>query len=646
MTPSKEQQAILEHKKGHAFVHAGAGCGKTSVLLASIGSAIQRGLPANAIIVLTYNRATVTDFKYRLTEEIGDDAELVKVHTFHSFGKSIIFDNHTQFGFTSRPKVKDENYWPQQLIDDLADEYKIDSKQLRKAFFARNNDNNGKILKQGLAPALKELLTVYPEFKRKHGFIDFDDMQELILTLFSKKAPLRKESNRYQFLLVDELQDINDHQAKLLGLLAPNIETTLMVGDSKQSIYRFRDASPKHWQRLQNNLCPNKLFHLNKLIKPTQIFYLTETFRCPVQSMGFINAVAAKVNKDTPLLSHQEGQPPSRHIFKDSDDQNDFLAKTITELLENGISHNEIAILAKNNSPLRVLKLALEGRGIDCIEKNTLDDDYRAAVNNSFKLIRCLLRVTRWQADRKNEAIPEVSIKFILKVFNFTGEKKKELLDDIVEHGWNKLGLKDGQDYYRAGLAIYNAVIEAGKCQQLEHSVRILLDAAMTIINKRHENLKEQVRRELIDVIIGLRGLDENKVPLSDINIKSFTPSIPDEGITLVTAHSAKGREWQYVFLIHVVDEIMPHRSSENRFKENAELHLKEELEEERRVFYVAITRHSKQLWICQTPIIKPVFKPEKGKSQKINRNLDKESCFVTEVKKKHLKVIKYYPDL
>ena len=374
MTPSKEQKAIIKHKKGHAFVHAGAGCGKTSVLLASIRAAIQRGIPPNAIIVLTYNRATVTDFNHRLTKELGEDAELVKVHTFHSFGASVIFDNHTQFGFKSRPKVEDENYCPQQLIHNIADEYDVDSKQLRKAFFARNNDNNGKMLKQGLAPALKELQAIYPKFKREHGIIDFDDMQELILTLLTKKASLRKESNKYQFLLVDELQDINGHQAKLLGLLAPNIETTLMVGDSKQSIYRFRDASPKHWKRLQNILCPNKLFHLNNLFKPTQIFHLTETFRCPVQSMDFINAVAAKINKDKPLQSHQEGLLPSRHIFKDSDDQNDFLAKTITDLLENGISHNEIAILAKNNSPLRILKLALEGRGIDCIEKNTLDN--------------------------------------------------------------------------------------------------------------------------------------------------------------------------------------------------------------------------------------------------------------------------------
>jgi len=695
MKPSSEQKEILSHTGGHTLIAAGAGSGKTKTLTLKVKAIINNNKPPiqpNEVIVLSFSKDTVTDFRTRLTKEIGaDNARAVNVYTFHALGLKLITQHHKALGFESCPKVKAKNFVPIKLIERIADNHfnninikqhsknKQDSdkpltkkqfrKRLKKAFvkfrIGVNNKTSStkadnKPVSSVLDTALKDLCQQYQEFKRKKNFIDFSDMLSLMLKLFNDKRVLKKVSSQYRYLLVDELQDINQEQARLIKLLAKKIGNSILVGDVKQSIYGFRGSSPKHWDYLVKELRPKK-------------FYLTESFRCPKRAMKLINGVAKDINDDPVLTSNQQGCVPTRYIFKDVDEQADFLAKKITQLVAvKGTPLNDIVVLARRNTSLRVLKSALEFRDVDVIEDVTLNKKYRKAVKQSFKLVRSLLRITKWASiggasidgvSNHGTPLPKKSLKFIIQFLHVDEAMRDILFDNVIEEGWEE-GFKfrkkqTGKNIkkcrgYNDVSSVRKAVTEASLCSLptpscdetlsnnktsksssssspaetatalAEHALLILLDVAQTLINKRYKDYKKHIQRDLSSLCSTVRGME-----LDNINTADMKPLIPNEGVLLSTAHGAKGREWKYVFILHVVDGEWPLLKLKNGISAGEK---QESIDEDRRLMYVAITRHSHKLFVCQTPVANQHYKNKGGKASIKNSNFNIESRFITPV--------------
>lgn len=608
MILTAEQRQIKNHSKGIALIQAGPGCGKTQTLIMFIKNILKSGVRSKQVLVLTYSNSTVLDFKSRLKAEKIRGADHIDVMTFHAFGNSVIKENWSLLGFASDPKVKTENYRSNKLIDLVATKHGVNNKELTKAFHTHCYGNST-VKPTELKKALSELLKLHQKHKQRRGIIDFDDMQRLPLQLFKNPDILGEVAGRYSCLLVDELQDINGLQAKLLELLAPNIETTIMVGDKKQMIYGFRHAAPKHCDSLIKKLNP-------------QVFHLTETFRCPHKAIPMINAVAANICDDKPLVSNQKGLKPALYTFADVDEQADFLAKKIHQLTGKGVNLSDIACLSRINRTLESLKLALDARGIPCIESKANPEDVKAA----FRIIRELLRIAKWETNKKKYTAPEKAIRHIIKTLLIDGDGK-QLVHQILKNGWTALKVPSKPDNkYRLVLNIRKAVISAAQCTDIEQAVQIIIDCITPIINKRFQSFKRQILRELSGIKVAVRGTTWAGLKISDIQ-----PTIAsNEGVFLSTAHGSKGREWKCVFLIHVVEGEMPHHMSRNN---------EIKLQEERMLFYVAITRHSKKLYILQCPTTKAHFKNRGGQHKYKSEVFNGESSLITPIKK-YLKLI------
>lgn len=608
--PTKEQKKIINHHGGVALINASPGCGKTQTLIMAIKRALDNGIKPEEILVLTYNRDTVKDFKSRLRKALGRKAKGIVVKTFHSFGTSLIGEHWSTLGFNSKPNIKDENYIPYPLLNRVATRHGVDDEILEKAFKGYHCNKT-----QELKDALAELSIEYQQFKLVNNFIDFGDMQTLMLDLFKDPAILQKATNRYRHFLVDELQDINEKQAELIQYLASLIETTILVGDKKQMIYGFRDAAPKHWDNLV------------KKLEPT-IYYLTESFRCPKQAMPFINGVAAHICGDKPLTSEQDGIKPEFYNFSDKDDQYDFLIEKINMLInDKRVCPSEIAVLTRIHKSYLNLKTVLDDHDIPCVEGKAIKEGtYHSTIRGGFKLQRDLLRLTKWVANKRVHKVPEDAIRHIVRVLRID----EEIAENVIKEGWCAMRVPSKQKNYRHVLNVKKAVTDASECTDTVHAVQILLDSIKPIISSRFKPYRSMIVRDLS----GIKCLVRN-TPLAEVNIEDIQAPLTfeeNEGVLLTSAHSAKGKEWKYVFVINAVEGEFPIHYAKSDAEKS----------EEMRLFYVAITRASKKLCILQCPISIVHFPNRSmGTETKLShQKLDTESSLITAFKK-HLRVMK-----
>ena len=610
--PSKEQIKIARHIEGHLTVHAGAGCGKTFVLTEAVSSAIKRGTPPSKILVLTFNKKTEVDFKRLLKEILEKDAESVNVFTFHGFGAQLINNNHKLFGFSSIPSITTDDYPADKLVANIVNKHNIKKSELNVAFKAHLNCTDESIFSIPVKQALTELLKRHITNKRQHNMIDFNDMQSLPLKVLKPNSTLLQEmADSYQLLLVDELQDINKKQATLIALLAARIGTSITAGDNKQSIYGFRGARPELALELEQAL-------------QSKCYHLTESYRCPVEAMGFINAIAATITGEqhVDLDSKVSGYQPVLKVCKSVDVQADYIANKITKLVSKGVPYSDVALIGRTNKELNLLQLALTSRSIPCTEKYISDED----IESAYKLIRSLLRIACWvHITNNNEeySVPDSAIKHVLKAAGIKTNARQKIVENVSNDGWTAFKVNSKNSNYSRVNNIKNAIYKASKCNSPSEAVQRLIDGVKPIINMANKNHKDDLWRKLS----GIKLMVRNKT-WKNINFKSLQPpSAENDNVELTTIHSAKGKEWPYVFVTHVVDGSIPSYHFSKKIDEG----FKEEL----RVFYVAITRHSKKLWLLQTPISTSYFN-HKGKRK--NTNFKDESRFIEDCKH-HLKV-------
>lgn len=585
---NNEQKQAVMHMEGPCLVLAGAGSGKTKVLTTRIANMINEGIYSGNILAITFTNKAAKEMRDRISLVVENNYAFVG--TFHSFGLRIIRENVEKLGLTSNFTIIDSDD-ALSIIKKIMKEFDISTKDFSPSFvrnkisFIKNEMLSDAEVEKFLAsPPEKVAAKVYFQYEkvlRKNNAVDFDDLLKRPVMLFLENEDiLDKYQERYKYILIDEYQDTNEVQYKLVKMLASKYRNLFVVGDVNQSIYGFR------WSNYKNILNFEKDYPDAVSITLNQNYRSTNTILTAAN-----NVIKNNVEKKEVNLFSTYGDGFKIKYFRGLDEKDEVRLVTdeIRKLLNERYTYNDFAILYRTNAQSRnvedaILKLNYPYRVVG---------SYYFYKRKEIKDLLCYLRlISNHQDDVSLERVINVpkrgigttSIQNITTLANDNNTSMFDCLSKPKELEFKKLILDLTEEAKNKDLTeLIDLVLEkSGMKKELENEHSLDTDI-------RLENLME------------FKSITENyQKDTGNVNLEDFLEDISlvadsqehqelDNAITLMTMHAAKGLEFKVVFLIGMEEGIMPHFMS---------LESSSDLEEERRLCYVAITRAKERLYI------------------------------------------------
>lgn len=582
-----QREAVL-HKDGPCLVIAGAGSGKTKVLTTRVANLIMEGVPSYQILAITFTNKAAKEMKERILNMVSELDSFIG--TFHSFGMRIIRENVTLLGMqrnftildtedvTSliRKILKDKGYDPKEVSP-----YFVRSKI---SFIKNEMLSNAEVEKYFIDDLEKIAYEVYLEYNmrlKKNNSVDFDDLLRLPVELFLHHPEvLEMYQNRYRYILIDEYQDTNEVQYKLVKLLASKRKNLFVVGDPDQSIYQFRGANYKNILNFERDY-PN-----------TKVISLEDNYRSTKMILDAANSVIRnnKERKEKNLRSHHgEGLKIQYHRSMDEKDEGNYIIKEIRSLLDEGYQKKDIAVFYRTNAQSR----ALEEQFLKANIAYKVVGSYYFYSRKEIKDLICYLKLLLNPSD-------DISLRRVINT------PKRGIGNTSIERLEQK-ALSDGTSMFEA--------ISGGKEQgfkdlilELQNdakslSLTELVDDVLTKSGMRAElenvdNLENELRLDNLMEFKSITATFEETT--GSVDLGDFLDEISliadisehqtnEDVVTLMTLHSAKGLEFPVVFLSGMEDGIFPHQNTLNEAGG---------IEEERRLCYVGITRAKERLYL------------------------------------------------
>ena len=585
---NKEQKEAVLHVDGPCLVLAGAGSGKTKVLTTRIANLINNGIYSGNILAITFTNKAAKEMRDRINLVV--DENYAFVGTFHSFGLKVIRENVEKLGLSKNFTIMDSddvNSIIKKVMKDLdlnVKEYSPSYIKNKISFIKNEMLSDSEIEKFLVSPIDKVAIKVYHEYERvleKNNAIDFDDLLKLPVKLFTlNKDILLKYQEKFKYILIDEYQDTNEVQYKLVKMLASKYRNLFVVGDVNQCIYGFR------WSNYKNILNFEKDYPDAKSITLNQNYRSTNTILNAANSVIKNNIERKEVN-----LYSNLGEGLKIKYFRGNDEKDEVhsVIEEIKKLLNEGYKYSDIAILYRTNAQSRNVE--------DGILK--LNWPYKVVGSYYFykrKEIKDLLCYLRLISNTKDD----ISLKRIINVpKRGIGNKSIEEIE-IVARAENKsmfevLSKSKELEFKKL---IEDLIVDAKNMDLTELIDAVLEKSGMKAELENEKSLEAEIRLENLMEFKSITEGYQNETGtvnledfLEDISIVADTADHKDDDnvLTLMTMHSAKGLEFKVVFLIGMEEGIMPHSMSLNDGKE---------LEEERRLCYVAITRAKEKLYI------------------------------------------------
>lgn len=611
---NEPQRLAAETTEGPLMVIAGAGSGKTRVLTYRIAHLIEQGVDPFNILSLTFTNKAAREMKERISNVIGSSqAKSLWMGTFHSIFARILRVEAVKLGYPSDFTIYDSQdalSVMRKVIDELQldkDIYKAKQVLHRISQFKNNlitvrvYHNTPELIEADAAamkPRMGDIYRAYVERCFKSGAMDFDDLllrTNEVLTRFPEV--LAKYQERFKYILVDEYQDTNHSQYLIVKALASRYENLCVVGDDAQSIYAFRGAN------IRNILSFQKDYADAKVIPLEQNYRSTKTI------VGAANQVIAQ-NRDqlekNVWTANEQGQNiPVYRALSDADEAR-YVASQIFELQMNEhLKHQDIAILYRTNAQSRAIEEALRKRSLP----------YRVFGGTSFyqrKEIKDLISYLRLLINQNDEeallriinypvrGIGQTTINKLMIAADELNLTVFQVLENIRQYA-AKLGINAGTinklDEFMTMMKSFQVMLKTHDVYEVSMHVA---KATKLIGTLKEDDTPEGVSRlenvqELLNSIQGYveeqKQLDEGDPSLSgfleNVALSTDADSEEDDGnkISLMTVHLAKGLEFPAVFIVGL---------EENLFPSMMNLNTRQELEEERRLFYVALTRAEK----------------------------------------------------
>lgn len=601
-----EQMKAVTHLEGPLLVIAGAGSGKTRTLVYRVAFLVENRIDARNVLLLTFTRKAAQEMLRRASSLLDERCSRVAGGTYHSFACLILRKNAEKIGFNSGFTILDRSD-SEDLINLLRSEMKFSSKETR---FPRKN-TLGDIFSKA-ANCLTDATTIverhYPQFshlaedieslrfkyednKKNSHLMDYDDLLVNLKKLLEQKEETRKKlSSFFRYIMVDEYQDTNKIQSSITALLASEHQNVMAVGDDSQSIYSFRGANFKNIMDFPNIFPGTKIVTIEENYRSTQpILNLTNEI---------IRFAAEKYSKKL-RTEIKGGRKPLFIEAKDENDQSRYICGRILDLREEGVRLNDIAVLFRagwhsNDLELELRKFGLPFRkygGIKFTEASHVKDvlAFLKALSNprdSVSWFRCL-KLIEGVGDKTSKMIWEkIAEKGSIEKIDESLYASKTYKEDIVELKKLSSLVNDGtvsaSECVREVLDFYRDAFT--KIYSEDYSKRANDLDSLALVAERYSGLEEFLT-------------DLTLEPIERSQIGATRENDDDEILTLSTIHSAKGLEWHSVFILHLADGYFP---SSYCFEEP------DELEEERRLLYVAATRAKRNLFLVKPGYLNP----------------------------------------
>ena len=611
------QKAAVEFCDGPSLVIAGAGSGKTRVLTYKIAYLLEQGLPPYYLLALTFTNKAAREMKSRIAELVGEkSARRLWMGTFHAIFSRILRNEAEAIGFQSNFTIFDSSD-SKNLIKLIVKELNLDDKQYKPGAVhnvlsrAKNSlitpgmyAANAEILeydRMAKRPLIYEIYQRYQGRLRSGNSMDFDDLLMQTNILFRDHPDvLEKYRNQFQYILVDEYQDTNFAQHLIVKQLAEKHHRVCVVGDDAQSIYSFRGANIDNILKFKSNF------------PETQVFKLEQNYR---STQNIVNAANSLIKKNSEQIfknvfsENEEGEKIEiRSAFSDFEEGLIVANKIARMRLEQHALFSDFAILYRTNAQSRIFEESLRKNNIPYRIYGGLSFYQRKEIKDVISYFRIIVNPNDEEAFRRTinypaRGIGNVTVGKITSAaqlhnvslwqalasplaFNMdvnAGTAKKmsgfhTLISDLIEKNESMNAFQLAQEVIKnSGIAreAYDDMTPEGMSRT--QNIQELLNAMSEFVATRQEQGEEN--NQLVDFLSEVSLLTD----------QDTDKDAGDEKVTLMTVHSAKGLEFNHVFVVGMEEDLFPSGMVKSEIRG---------LEEERRLFYVALTRAKKSCTI------------------------------------------------
>lgn len=581
--------------EGYYLIIAGAGSGKTRTLVYRVAYLVENGIKPNEILLLTFTRKAAQELLYRASIILDDRCKEVQGGTFHSFASLLLRKYGATIGYGNNFSIIDRGD-AEDIIDLVRTDLGLTSKDRR---FPKKNTilniisksiNTGKSIEEIIdndypqfsecSRDIESIRHNFQLFKKKQQIMDYDDLLINLLELLESNQEIKnKISSAFRYIMIDEYQDTNLIQASICKHLSSAHNNLAVVGDDSQSIYSFRGALFKNIINFPNEY------------QNAKIITLEQNYRSTQSILNFTNSIieSAREKYSKKLFSElEEGIKPALLRPSSIDEQSQFIVQRILELREENVPLDQIAILFRSGWHSNELEIDLTAKGIPFIKQGGLKFIEASHIKDMISFCRVIFN-------------PADSLSWyrILMLLEGVGPKTARELSRRAAENFDELtaAIKVAKNKYAPAVSKQLQTISV--LRELTHPTAVIDHLIKYYSPLLRDNYDDFKKRE--DDLSSLQRIAEKYSDMSkfltDITldppetsqIGSNFESKDDEKLTLSTVHSAKGLEWHTVFLISLVDGYLPSTQS---LGNNADV------EEERRLFYVATSRAKKNLYL------------------------------------------------
>jgi len=602
---NKAQLEAVESIDGAYLVIAGAGSGKTRVLVHRVAYLVEKGVRPDEILLLTFTRRAAEEMLRRATVLLDERCSRVSGGTFHSFANATLRRYAKTLGISANFSILDESD-AEDTINLLRSQFgfnKTDKRFPRKRAILEvisKSINKSEKLEDVLydeypqflefSEEIKKIRQEYLRYKAAKSLLDYDDLLVYLKELLSKHEDARLSlSRKYRYVMVDEYQDTNKLQAYIACLLASEHKNIMVVGDDAQSIYSFRGANFKN------------IMDFPRLFKNTRIITLEENYRSTQPILNLTNEVIGRAKEKFEKNLYTKKTGGNQPVFIDAQDENAqsrYIVDKILELREAGVELKDMAVLFRSGWHSNDLEVELASRNIPFAKYGGQKFVEAAHIKDVISYLRIVYNAAdqvSWL--RALLLIPGIGPKSAQKIISaLTIDKNKAIQGGIIKNKGEAARLFEIlKDIDSASAACLPAGRDPAKI------IEVFLEYYQPLLKHKYDDFHKRINDldSLARIASRYKSLEQF---LTDMALEPPERSIIEAGskdkddapLILSTIHSAKGLEWHTVFIIYVAEGHLPSYLS---------LEDEEGVEEERRLFYVASTRAKENLFLLKPQI-------------------------------------------
>jgi len=611
----RQREAVL-HINGPLMIVAGAGSGKTKVLTTRVAHLMANGVDAFNILALTFTNKAAKEMKERVEKILGDgEARNLYIGTFHSVFARILRFEAEKIGYPRNFTIYDTDD-AKSVVKTVINELNLDDKHYKpntvynRISAAKNALVNPQEYRNDYAiqqedmranrPAIAQIYEAYTKRCFKNGAMDFDDLLLKFYELL-KNVPeaLAKYQHKFKYILIDEYQDTNPAQYEIIKLLGAMHENVCVVGDDAQSIYSFRGAT------IQNILQFQKDYDDVKVIKLEQNYRSTKNILHAANEI--IKNNKGQIEKVL-FTDNTEGETIKLVRTMTDNEEGKFVADSIQEQkLRNHFNNKDFAILYRTNAQSRAFEEALRKMGIPYTIYGGISFYQRKEIKDLVAYLRVIVNPKDEEALKRiinypARGIGKTTIDKLVLAANENNISMWEVMLRAGEFGF-RAGTKEVLDQFVIMIKSFTSMLSKQNAYEVATHVGKQTSLVKELFNdkstegvQRYENIQELLN----SIKEWVESPDNEEGELVDKSLSTYLQQItlltdadnkdPDaDTVKLMTIHAAKGLEFECVFAAGLEEMLFPNAMSVN---------TREELEEERRLFYVVITRAKKKLWV------------------------------------------------